>query len=68
MSDTDSYTDRPKKVETTLIDIVESAGQHAGLDETPRLERVEVTDETLANVRLHLRPGHPETNQENNNE
>lgn len=53
-----------EQVETTLIDIVQDAAKHAGIEGTPRLERVEVTNEALANVRLHLRSVDMETGQE----
>lgn len=71
----DEYDDSPafvigqssgdtERIETSLFDIVEDAAFHAGLDGYVRLERVEVTNESLANVALHLRSVESDTDQE----
>jgi hypothetical protein len=61
MSDSEQSQNVTEHVETTLIDIVQDAGNAVEIEGTPRLERVEVTDEKLANVRLQLREVQPDT-------
>lgn len=44
------------KVETTIVDTVQKATHTADIPGNVRLEEVEVTNEKLANVTLHIRP------------
>jgi hypothetical protein len=48
-------TEKTTKVETTLIDITQDAAAAAGIEGSVRLTDVEVDDEALANVTLHLK-------------